>query len=165
LRRHCHCSCIQYVLPDPWKNTWETQASADGSQNKTLAADLHARDPEKFTDPNHKPEIALALGDFEAFVGWKPLADIDALLKLEPLQQFLPAARKREFDDQMLKGVCQNMLKAEPQTVANVGEKLKGLPKEAFGKDGYIPDLLPRLWDQYDKTVRLALQTTLYKVN
>jgi len=122
-------------------------------QNKRLAAELHDRNPEKFTDPNHKPEIALALGPFEAFVGWKPLLDIDALLKLEPLQQFLPKARKRGFDDQMLKGVCEAMLKADEETVASVGESLKKLPKDAFGKDSYIPDLLPRLWDQYNKTV------------
>ena len=122
-------------------------------QNKRLAAELHDRDPEKFTDQNHKPEIALALGPFEAFVGWKPLLDIDALLKLEPLQQFLPKARKRDFDDQMLKGVCEAMLKADEETVASAGESLKQLPKDAFGKDSYILDLLPRLWDQYDKTV------------
>jgi mannose-6-phosphate isomerase len=39
-------------------------------QNKDLAAKLHKKDPDQFTDSNHKPEIALALGPFEAFVGF-----------------------------------------------------------------------------------------------
>lgn len=29
--------------------------------NKEVAAQLHKKDPEKFADPNHKPEIAVAL--------------------------------------------------------------------------------------------------------
>ena len=114
---------------------------------------MHEREPEKFTDTNHKPEIALALGPFEAFVGWKPLDDIKALLDLDCLKQFLPIVKKHDFDDQQLKGTCEAMLKADEQTVASVGEALKKLPKSAFGKDAYIPDLLPRLWDQYSKTV------------
>lgn len=39
--------------------------------DKGLAAKLHAQDPEKFPDDNHKPEIAIALGKFEVFAGWK----------------------------------------------------------------------------------------------
>lgn len=126
---------------------------------------MHERDPEKFTDSNHKPEIALALGPFEAFVGWKPLKDIHALLQLEPLKQFLPKAQKHDFDDQELKGVCENMLKADEETVKSVGEALKELPKDSFGHDTYIPDLLPRLWDQFDKTdngILVALVTMNY---
>ena len=42
--------------------------------NKDVAAQLHKEDPDNFTDPNHKPEIALALGKFEAFCGFKPVS-------------------------------------------------------------------------------------------
>ena len=87
-------------------------------------------------------------------MGWKPLADIKPLIELKPLKQFHPVAQKHDFDDQQLKGVCEAMLKADEQTVKTVGEELQKFPKEAFGKDSYIPDLLPRLWSQYDKTVR-----------
>lgn len=34
-----------------------------------LAARLHKEDPEKYTDDNHKAEIAVALGPFEVFAG------------------------------------------------------------------------------------------------
>ena len=39
------------------------------------------------------------------------------------------------------------------------------LPKEAFGEDGYIPEMIPRLSKQYDKTdpgIVVALITMNY---
>lgn len=123
------------------------------SQNKTLAAELHRRDPEKFTDSNHKPEIALALGPFEAFCGFKPLEDVAKLLELEPLKRFKAVVKKIKFDDQSLKGVVRAMLEASDDVVAETGASLQRLPKESFGKDTHIPEMLPRLWKQYDKTV------------
>ncbi|KAF1962917.1 mannose-6-phosphate isomerase [Byssothecium circinans] len=120
--------------------------------NKTLASKLHSQKPDQFTDPNHKPEIALALGDFEAFCGFKPLEDIESLLQLAPLQQFLPSIKKPEFDNQELKHVVKTMLEASAETIADVNEALRKLPKSDFGKDTYIPDLIPRLSKQYDKT-------------
>jgi mannose-6-phosphate isomerase len=44
--------------------------------SKELATWLDEKDPEKFSDPNHKPEIAVALGEFESFVGFLPLSDL-----------------------------------------------------------------------------------------
>ncbi|KAJ4365431.1 hypothetical protein N0V95_000482 [Ascochyta clinopodiicola] len=119
--------------------------------NKDLAAKLHAQDPDQFTDANHKPEIALALGPFEAFVGFKPLADIKNLMELEPLQGFLPEIKKPDFDDQTLKHVVETMLKASEEDVRKTNEALQKLPKEKFGKATYIPELIPRLSEQYDK--------------
>ncbi|MCJ1248844.1 hypothetical protein MMC30_006065 [Trapelia coarctata] len=97
--------------------------------NKELAAQLHKKDPEKFTDPNHKPEIAMALSKFEVFAGWKPLEDIHILFEqLEPLRRFLP-----------------DKVVAEPQ------EKSGVLDKDAYGRQSYILELLPRLQEQYSK--------------
>ncbi len=40
--------------------------------NREMAAELHKKDPSSYTDPNHKPEIALALTKFESFCGlWR----------------------------------------------------------------------------------------------
>lgn len=58
--------------------------------NKDLAAKLHAKNPEQFTDDNHKREIAIALGPFEVFAGWKPQPEIESLFDaLPPLEKFL----------------------------------------------------------------------------
>ncbi|KAK7525271.1 RmlC-like cupin domain-containing protein [Phyllosticta citriasiana] len=120
--------------------------------NKELATKLHEKEPSSFTDPNHKPEIAIALTDFEAFCGFKPLADIEALLKLEPLRQFLPKSHKGEFTDATLKSVVQSMLKAPEDVVRRVESQLSAMPVSAFGQHGYIAALLPRLADQYGAT-------------
>ncbi|KAJ9649234.1 hypothetical protein H2201_004242 [Coniosporium apollinis] len=120
--------------------------------DKEMAAELHRKDPDQFTDPNHKPEIALALTDFEAFCGFKPLEDIEALMQLEPLQQFLPDTKKPKFDDMTLKHVVKTILSASDEVIADVQAALLKQPKEKFGKDTYIPDLIPRLQAQYDKT-------------
>lgn len=134
--------------------------------NKELAAKLHEKDPQNFTDPNHKPEIALALSKFEAFCGFKPLESIEPLFKLEPLKQFVPENTSK-FDDQVLKKTVNTLLKADEKAVANAVEGLRKLDKSSFGKDTYIPDLIPRLAEQYDKTdngVLVALITMNYLV-
>ncbi|TKA64662.1 hypothetical protein B0A49_10918 [Cryomyces minteri] len=120
--------------------------------NKELSAKIHSKDSEKFTDPNHKPEIALALTKFEAFCGFKPLDQVSKLVHLEPLKQFLPAVQKPSFDDMTLKHFVNTVLKADEDTIAKVQEELKKLPKASFGGDSYIPDLIPRLQSQYEKT-------------
>lgn len=120
-------------------------------QNKELASKLHAKSPNQFTDPNHKPEIALALGDFEAFCGFKPLRDIERLMQLAPLQGFMPEIKKPEFDDQQLKHVVKALLMASEDTVRKTNDALMKIPKEQFGESSYIPDMIPRLVEQYDK--------------
>ncbi|GAB7352887.1 hypothetical protein MBLNU459_g3482t1 [Dothideomycetes sp. NU459] len=135
--------------------------------NKDLAAKLHEKDPQNFTDPNHKPEIALALTKFEAFCGFKPLVEINPLLELEPLKQYLPDDKKRNLDDQTLKQVVKSMLTASDETIGSTVDALKKLDKSSYGKDTYIPDLIPRLADQYDKTdpgLLVALITMNYLV-
>jgi mannose-6-phosphate isomerase len=52
--------------------------------DKALAEKLNARDGQSFVDANHKPEIALALGDFRGFVGFKPLEEIRRAVEETP---------------------------------------------------------------------------------
>ncbi|PIB00942.1 Mannose-6-phosphate isomerase [Cercospora beticola] len=135
--------------------------------NKEVAAKLHKEKPDDFTDPNHKPEIALALGKFEAFCGFKPLEDIEGLLKIEPLQQFVPGQKSSSFNNEQLKAVVGNMLKADDSTVKSVYKSLTDLPGSQFGKYDYIPKLAPRLAEQYgesDPGTLVALITMNYLV-
>ncbi|KAF7715763.1 Uncharacterized protein PECH_006208 [Penicillium ucsense] len=112
-----------------------------------LAEKLHKQDPKKFGDTNHKPEIAVALSNFELFAGWKPLKDIEALFKLKPLEQFVPRADR--FDDETLRQVCINLLSASADNVESIVKELQTLPESQFGADTYIPGLLDRLSKQY----------------
>ena len=116
--------------------------------NKDLAAKLHAKNPDQFTDDNHKPEIAIALSKFEVFVGWKATPDIQALFDLQPIQKFLPNGQT-QFNNETLKQVCHNILTSSEDSIKSCQEELGKIPPENFGEQPYILDLLPRLQGQY----------------
>ena len=44
--------------------------SIQAHPDKKLAQVLHKTQPQNYKDPNHKPEMALALTPFEAFCGF-----------------------------------------------------------------------------------------------
>lgn len=93
----------------------------------------------------------MALSKFEVFVGWKPLDDIHILLEqLEALRRFLPD-NVTTFTNETLRVVTRAMLEASEEVVADTQEKLGGLDKDAYGRQSYILELLPRLQKQYSK--------------
>lgn len=110
---------------------------------------LHDKDPKKFGDSHHKPEIAIAISRFELFVGWKPLHHIQALFQLEPLQRYTP--NYSHFNDETLKRVCGALLQAAPHVVAETVKELQAIPPERFGLYSYIPSILGRLSSQYSE--------------
>ncbi|KAK0266452.1 hypothetical protein LTR91_021646 [Friedmanniomyces endolithicus] len=135
--------------------------------NKDLSSKLHEKHPDQFTDPNHKPEIALALGEFEAFCGFKPLQQISKLMHLDPLKKYLPSIMKPDFDDQQLKAVVKKMLEADDESVKQTYKAITSLSEPDFGPDIYIPKLAPRLAEQYseaDPGLLVALITMNYLV-
>lgn len=55
----------------------EKVLSIQAHPDKRLAAQLHTQKPKIYKDPNHKPEMAVALTDnFEAMSGFRPLSEI-----------------------------------------------------------------------------------------
>jgi mannose-6-phosphate isomerase len=54
--------------------------SIQAHPNKQLAEKLHARDPKNYPDDNHKPEMAIAITDFEGLCGFRPLEEISHFL-------------------------------------------------------------------------------------
>lgn len=55
----------------------EKVLSIQAHPDKYLAAQLHKKKPHMYKDPNHKPEMAIALtDDFEAMCGFRPIYDI-----------------------------------------------------------------------------------------
>lgn len=48
-----------------------------------LAAELHAKFPEVYKDGNHKPEMAIALTEFEMMCGFRRMEEIVGFLKGE----------------------------------------------------------------------------------
>jgi mannose-6-phosphate isomerase len=62
----------------------QTALSIQAHPDKALARDLHARYPDVYKDPNHKPEMAIALTPFEAMCGFRPVAEIKNHLAAYP---------------------------------------------------------------------------------
>ncbi|KAI8870331.1 phosphomannose isomerase type I [Ramicandelaber brevisporus] len=50
--------------------------SIQAHPDKKLAEKLHSQSPHLYKDPNHKPEMALAITPFEGMCGFRPLAEI-----------------------------------------------------------------------------------------
>lgn len=117
--------------------------------NKDLATKLHKENPEQFTDDNHKPEIAIALGPFEVFAGWMATEEIQALFDtLPPLQKFLPN-KQAKFDNETLRSVVETILKSSDESIKVCQQELQKIQREKYGKHAYILDILPRLQEQY----------------
>lgn len=64
--------------------------SIQAHPTKVLAKKLHDAHPDLYPDSNHKPEIAIALTEFEAFCNFRPLPEISHLFKgLPELRELL----------------------------------------------------------------------------
>lgn len=64
--------------------------SIQAHPNKKLAEQLHARDPKNYPDDNHKPEMAIALTNFEGLCGFRPPSEIVHFLDtVKPLRHFV----------------------------------------------------------------------------
>lgn len=55
--------------------------SIQAHPNKKHAEELHAAHPDRYPDPNHKPEMAIALTPFEAMCGFRPKSEIKHFFK------------------------------------------------------------------------------------
>ncbi|VDM75543.1 unnamed protein product, partial [Strongylus vulgaris] len=62
----------------------EKALSVQSHPTKEEAIKLHRNDPAHYPDPNHKPEMAIALTDFELLCGFRPAKEIFENLKGAP---------------------------------------------------------------------------------
>ncbi|XP_028409346.1 mannose-6-phosphate isomerase-like [Dendronephthya gigantea] len=58
--------------------------SIQAHPTKELAAQLHREKPENYPDDNHKPEMAIALTDFEGLCGFRPYDEVAKYLDTMP---------------------------------------------------------------------------------
>jgi mannose-6-phosphate isomerase len=86
-------------------------------------------------------------------VGWKPLSEIQQLFNTIPiLRSRFTNEPQTQFNGEMLKQIVRKILSASDKEITEVYETLKETPAENFGEHSYIPELLPRLAAQYDKS-------------
>ncbi|KAG5470560.1 hypothetical protein LSCM1_01804 [Leishmania martiniquensis] len=112
-----------------------TALSIQAHPCKKLAEELHAAHPDKYKDPNHKPELICALTRFEALCCFRPLkAIMDYLRRIPELKEVvggemvvdqylrapasaLPAADSDE-EKQALKSIMTKLYTASEEVVA-----------------------------------------------
>ncbi|XP_063827529.1 mannose-6-phosphate isomerase [Ostrinia nubilalis] len=101
--------------------------SIQAHPKKEHAEELHKSFPDMYKDPNHKPELAIALTPFEALCGFRPLSEIKIFLtKLPELTEILSAdsvsallAQEDHGDQNILKQVFHSLMTASKDTIAS----------------------------------------------
>uniref|UniRef100_A0A8C2K9E6 Mannose-6-phosphate isomerase n=1 Tax=Cyprinus carpio TaxID=7962 RepID=A0A8C2K9E6_CYPCA len=141
----------------------KTALSIQAHPNRELAARLHAQFPEHYPDNNHKPEMAIALTQFEGLCGFRPMDEILGFLKNVPEFRALvgnEAAEELQSADGdpgrtslALKKCFTRMMNCEKKLfVDQLNMLVKRISEEeAAGKDtsGSNGELLLRLHSQY----------------
>ncbi|PZC86053.1 hypothetical protein B5X24_HaOG213011 [Helicoverpa armigera] len=74
------------------------------------AEELHKNFPDMYKDPNHKPELAIALTPFEALCGFRPLVEI---------QNFLKTQQEQGDSQIVLKPVFHSLMTSDKAVVAS----------------------------------------------
>ncbi|KAI8978925.1 phosphomannose isomerase type I [Pilobolus umbonatus] len=98
--------------------------SIQAHPDKELGAYLHTQFPHLYKDPNHKPEMAIALTPFEAFCGFRPLEEIAHHLTIYPeLAELVGEELSQEFT----KNALENGASDDDEQVAHNKELLKSI--------------------------------------
>ncbi|KAI1362588.1 mannose-6-phosphate isomerase [Xylaria arbuscula] len=115
--------------------------SIQAHPNKKLAEQLHASDPKNYPDDNHKPEMAIAITDFEGLCGFRPLDEIAHFLSsVSALRQlvgedvakgFIATVRGQESDDaseeqnkRALRSAFAALMQSSAEEVASAAKSL-----------------------------------------
>ncbi|KAI8825307.1 mannose-6-phosphate isomerase [Fimicolochytrium jonesii] len=136
--------------------------SIQAHPDKTLAADLHKRFPDVYKDPNHKPEMAVAVTPFEAFINFRPLADIKKhLTEFPEFRALIGDKVASHFESQVskspenvadnkaaLKALFKQLMESDQSIIANHLQALIKRIKAEGKKDG-LYELVVRLNDQF----------------
>lgn len=97
--------------------------SIQAHPNKSHATVLHKERPEIYKDPNHKPEMAIALTPFEGLCGFRPLTEIQKYLNTVPeiagvIGQDAANAIASGSDPLALKKAFTALMKSRPDVVS-----------------------------------------------
>lgn len=116
--------------------------SIQAHPNKKLAGELHHKDPKNYPDDNHKPEMTIAITDFEGLCGFRPLDEIAHFLSAVPAlmdlvgddgRSFITSVRSQGGDDssnstaenkKALQSAFAALMKSSPDAVASAAKKL-----------------------------------------
>jgi mannose-6-phosphate isomerase len=136
--------------------------SIQAHPDKKLAQILHREHPQIYKDPNHKPEIAIALTEFEAMCGFRPVEQLKAYLGAVPeLRAVVGNSEAQLFldsdpsDKAALRRLFSSYISATPSVVreasALLQQRLSSSERQAAvpGRELDLSATVLRLCDQY----------------
>mmetsp|Transcript_95496 Transcript_95496/g.246877 ORF Transcript_95496/g.246877 Transcript_95496/m.246877 type:complete len:489 (+) Transcript_95496:131-1597(+) len=125
--------------------------SIQAHPNKKLAERLHRERPQHYPDANHKPEICIPLGHFEALVGFRPIAEVQGFVRsVEELRQLCSRDPADEPESLGLRELFSRLMRsdaalAEQQVTALVAR----LSAKSSAEQSREEDLILRLVKEY----------------
>ncbi|XP_045515577.1 mannose-6-phosphate isomerase [Pieris brassicae] len=133
--------------------------SVQAHPTKEHAEQLHKTFPDLYKDPNHKPELAIALTPFEGLCGFRPISEIkDFIINLPELQQILsedvvnPILNSRNGDNtKLLKDIFHSLMSCDKNKIVNGLESLLNRlqTEEPSTQSSLLYPLLNRLHSDY----------------
>jgi len=137
--------------------------SIQAHPDKALARQLHKERPDVYKDDNHKPEMALALTNFQAMCGFRPYEDIADFLVSEPEfsrvagkggQALIDAVKKESGFVMALKEAFSAVMQAEKREVLKLVRELVERMRKQTGEQLDVhslelPHLIQRLNIEY----------------
>lgn len=124
----------------------DTALSIQAHPNKAHAEKLHSERPEIYKDPNHKPEMCIALTPFEGLCGFRQFEEITGFMKKIPSLAKICKVDNIETSND-LKIAFGNLMKADSNLIAN--ELTQSVKEISEDNSQLLGDLLHRLNKQY----------------
>mmetsp|Transcript_11029 Transcript_11029/g.33826 ORF Transcript_11029/g.33826 Transcript_11029/m.33826 type:complete len:448 (+) Transcript_11029:92-1435(+) len=130
--------------------------SIQAHPDKALAAKLHADKPAAYKDDNYKPEMTVALDEFEALCGFRACEDISSDLKRVPefaaaagrvdSEDFIKLIRGRAKRPPALRTLFASLMRQTPEKIASCLDMLverleKQAPEDLTEQDNVLLDL------------------------
>lgn len=147
-----------------------TALSIQAHPTKKHAQELHAKRPDIYKDPNHKPELAIALTPFEAMCGFRPVEEVKWFItNILELEEIIGSCKSEENDEEFLKKCFRLIVTCEKEKVKNTVIALQARYKnlDKLNRAKYLADLVDHLNEDfpYDNGILMIYLLNYIKLN
>ncbi|RKP18091.1 mannose-6-phosphate isomerase [Rozella allomycis CSF55] len=129
----------------------EKALSIQAHPDKKLAAELHEKFPNVYKDANHKPEMTLALTEFEALCGFRDIKEIikftDTFEEFGAL--FDAGIQEKKRDRELLKEMFTTLMKTDNRKIVALLQSLNKRLENKKHKKRSIEELFQRIYNQF----------------
>ncbi|CAD5234883.1 unnamed protein product [Bursaphelenchus xylophilus] len=120
-----------------------TALSVQSHPTNEQAQILHKNDPKNYPDPRHKPEMAIALGDFELLCGFRENEDLLAHIK-----KYIEVVSL--FDERLLSDFTHESKEKQKETLQQIFTAIWKSPKEEITQ--VVGEIVNRVKGHHQKT-------------